>query len=556
MDYPLPGTPLVWSPSGASDTLDASTAPDGAMASLQNLIPDPTTKNLWQARPAAINLVNFAGNPFSSGFSSGFGSDLFPGATFISCLKIIGSRAYGMVSTSRNPGHDEPFIYDFNAQDFIAITGVTAANTPVSPATSGPWNPPNLDIIGASIIISHPGFNGAGNGFFGVINISNPAAPTWTSGNTTTNALIAPPQWVQNFNGRCFFFVNPPTGQPAAYMSDPLNPTVITNANQILTFGDNQPLTCAIGLPLQNQLGGILQALMVFKGIQNIYQITGDFALSNLTLNTLNVATGTLAPNTVQITSKGIMFVAPDGLRSIDWYARVSDPVGIDGQGVNAPFISMLVPSRAHAAYNSGIYRVQIQSAFATGSPQQQWWLDISRELFSGPHTCATSLMAGYLNTFIVTLQGAGANFFQSDVYQTSTSTYVENGVQLTYNFATAMLPDTDQMSEVAMIETTLMMALVVGNPVNLFAQNQNGTVLDSVQITPVGAVSLWGAFVWGTGLWQGVPNLLYPRQITWHFPIVFRRVQILAQGNCASGLKIGRLHLRYEILGYLQGTV
>lgn len=553
MGSPLPGTPLVWSPQGASDTLDASTAPQGAMSSLQNLIPDPTTKNLWQCRPAAVPLVNLAGDAFSSGFSSGFGSDTFINATQITCLKVIGSRIYGMVSTARNAGHDEPFIYDLVAQNFVAISGVTGANTPVSPAASGAWTPPNLDLIGSKIIVSHPGFNGSGNGYFGIIDISIASAPAWSSGNTTTNALIAPPTWVQNFNGRCFFLVNPSGQQPGAYMSDPLNATVITNANQILTFNDNVSLTVAIGLPLQNQLGGILQSLIVFKGVQNIYQVTGDYALMNLAVNSLNVATGTQAPNTAQVTSKGIMFVAPDGLRMIDYGANVSDPIGVDGEGINAPFIGMLVPSRACAAYNSGIYRVQVQNGLATGSPQQQWWFDTVREIFSGPHTCVSGLMSGYLNTFITTLVGAGANIFQSDVVQTSSSTYVENGAQMAYNFASSMLPDTDQMSEVAMIETTLMMALVAGNAVTVYALDQNGTVLDTVMITPTGAATIWGAFLWGQALWQGAANALYPRQLAWHFPIVLRRLQISAQSNCIGGVKIGRLHLRYQVLDYLQ---
>jgi len=143
------------------------------MATLQDLIPDPTTKDLWQCRPAAISLVSFTASGFSSGFSSGFGGTGFIGPTSISCMKVIGTRVYGMVSTARNPGHDEPFCYDIALQIFIPITGVTVANTPFSPPTSGPWNPPNLDLIGAKLIVAHPGFNGAGNGFFGIIDITN-----------------------------------------------------------------------------------------------------------------------------------------------------------------------------------------------------------------------------------------------------------------------------------------------------------------------------------------------------------------------------------------------
>ena len=540
MKSALPGTPLVWSPKGASDTLDASTAPAGAMTSLQNLIPDPTTKNLWQCRPAGISIANFT----TGGFNT---------PTFISCWKVVGSRVYGMVSTARYPGHDEPFVYDLVAQAFVAITGVTALNTPVSPETTGAWTPPNLDLIGVDFTVAHPGFDGA-NGYFGVLNIANSSAPTWVSQNTTGTALVDPPSWVVNFNGRCFYLVNPPSGgQPAAYMSDPLNATQITNANQILTFYDNSPLTCAVGLPLNNQLGGVFQSLMVFKGVQNIYQVTGDYALQNLTINTLNVATGTFAPNTVVSTSKGLAFMAPDGLRVIDFNANVGDPIGNNGEGISTPFINALVPSRMCASYNVGVYRVQVQNGVAIGNPQQQWWYDTVRQLWSGPHTQAASLMAAYAGTFLVTIQGAGAIVFQSDPVQSSSSTFVENGTQMQGAFLTPMLPDTDQMSEVAMVETTVYMAMVSGNAVVCAALDQNSTVLDTVTLSTTVGATLWGAFKWGQALWQGLQSALYPQQLQWHYPLVFRRMGLSVTFPCAASFKIGRVHLRYEVLGYLQ---
>ncbi len=549
----LAGKPLVWSPRGASDTLDSSTAFAGAMLQLQNLIPDPSTRNLWQCRPAAALMIDFEGNPFSSGFSSGFGSGLFANATFISCFIVIGSRIYGMVSSSDILGHDIPFCYDITSQVFVTITGYDASNVPASPSPTGVWSPPSMALVGAEIVVTHPGFTGAGGVMFGVIDISNPAALTWAGTNTTTNALPVPPTWVANFNGRAFYLVNPPGAQPGAYMSDALVPTVITNANQVLTFGDNVPLTCAGGLPLSNQLGGIIQSLMIFKGATNIYQVIGDYALNNLTVNTLNVATGTFAPNSVQPTSKGLAFIAPDGLRLIDFNANVSDPIGNNSDGVTVPFINALVPSRICAAYNGGVYRAQVQNGNAVGSPQQQWWFDFVRQIWSGPHTQAASLMGAYSNTFIVTLQDGGAKLFTSDQVQTTTSTYVENGTQLVYAFNTPMLPDTDQMAEVAMIETTLHMALVGGNAVQIIAQDQNGAVLDTVTIAAPGTPTTWGSFTWGQAVWQGALNALFPRQLQWHYPIVFRRLGLLVTGPCAQGLKLGRLHMRYDVLGYLQ---
>jgi hypothetical protein len=528
------------------------------MASLQNLIPDPTTKALWQCRPGAVVEVAFTtpgfGDPFSSGFSSGFGLGTSFAATFISVWKVVGTRIYGMVSTNTFPGHDVPFIFDTATNAFVPITGVTSANTPLSPLTSGPWTPPSMDLIGSKFIVAHPGFSGAGGAFFGVLDITNPAAPAWTATNTTTNALPAVPQWVQNFGGRCFFLVNPASGQPAAYMSDVLAPTVITNSTQVLTFGDNTPLTCAVGLPLANQLGGIIQSLMVFKDASNIYQVTGDFALNTLAVNTLNVATGTKSPLSVVSTSKGLAFLAPDGLRVIDFSARVSDPIGNNGDGVTVPFIFSLVPSRVCAAYNVGVYRVQIQNGAAPGNPQQQWWFDFVRNLWNGPHTQPAYQLAPLGSSFIAALQGdTTATIYTTDVVQSSVSVFTEQGQPLSWQWQTPMLPDTNQMAEVAMVESTLHLALLTGNVVNVSAVTQAGIVLDTVQITSAASSTIWGSFSWGGALWQGLTNNLYPRRLPWHFPLVFRRLGILASGLSVASVKIGRMHLRYEVLSYIQ---
>ena len=54
-------TPLVFHPLGISDASEGSQVFTGAMLVLQDLIPDPSTKGLWQCRPAAIQLGNMAG---------------------------------------------------------------------------------------------------------------------------------------------------------------------------------------------------------------------------------------------------------------------------------------------------------------------------------------------------------------------------------------------------------------------------------------------------------------------------------------------------------------
>src|ERR1700748_65930 len=94
-----PAQPLPFTPLGLSDALDGTGVFSGAMALLQNLIPDPSTRGLWQCRPAASPLTSFGG------FSS-------PG--FISCYKVVGNIVYGMIATSRFAGNDEPFAYNLS----------------------------------------------------------------------------------------------------------------------------------------------------------------------------------------------------------------------------------------------------------------------------------------------------------------------------------------------------------------------------------------------------------------------------------------------------------
>jgi hypothetical protein len=564
--------PVAFRPAGISDTLDGSTSFPGAMSLLQNLIPDPSTKNLWQCRPAAQKVVDFntqggAFNAaqFSTAFQIGFatGGAFSPGVTagFISCLVVLGNYVYGMIATGRNPGHDEPFAYNLLTNLFTVISGVTNANTPASPATSGDWVPPDMALIGTKLIVTHSGFTGAGGVYFGVLDIANTAAPAW-SGNNLTGAITftIPPSAVEQFNGRAWYIINPPTGQPAVVFSDILAPTVVTNANQVLTFGDSLPLTALGGLPLNNQLGGVIQSLMVFKGVTNVYQVTGDAATlpaANLAVNSLNIATGTLAPNTIVPTPLGLAFVASDGLRIIDFTARVSDPIGHDGQGKTLPFLFALSPSRMAAAANGNILRIQVQDGSTTGSPFVEFWYDFVRKVWSGPHTFPPSLIARYLNTFIMSPIGVLATLWRSDWVQSLTSTFVENGVQLTFNWLSSFFPDTDQMCQIAMVESTIYMAFSAGQSgYSVSALDQNGIVLGNVQLQFTGTASLWGSMIWGQSLWGGVQAPLAPHVLQWPAPLEFRRMQLQVVGPSALGARIGTLHMRYQKLGYLQEGV
>ena len=109
--------------------------------------------------------------------------------------------------------------------------------------------------MGVYIVITHPGFTGTGTDFFGVIDLTNPAAPAWTSQALTTNALTGRPQAVANLNNRLYFAV----GNKLQY-SDVLA-LVRTNATQTLTVGDQGTLTALSGLPIQTTSAGVVGSL-------------------------------------------------------------------------------------------------------------------------------------------------------------------------------------------------------------------------------------------------------------------------------------------------------
>lgn len=533
-------TPMWFSPSGVSDTLDGTNVFPGAMASLSNLIPDLATPNLWAPRPASISLTSF-------------GSFTTPG--FISVFEILGQYVFGMIASGRNAGHDEPFCWDLINNAFVTVSGITNANTPISPLAAGAWEPPTMALIGTKMVVTHPGFTLGGGVLFGWFDVSNPAAPAWSGGNTTTNALPARPSSVANFGGRAYYQVNPATGQPGEYFSDVLNATVMTNATQVLTFGDNLKLIAAAGLPLANQLGGIIQSLMVFKS-NNVYQVTGDAATSNLAVNALNVATGTVGQRGITTTPKGLAFLAPDGIRLIDFNARVSDPIGMYGAGVNRPFVFAVQPTRVSLSCNANTLRCTTQNSLKVGSPFEEYWYDMTKQNWSGPHTFPPLMARPYNSTFIIAAQGVSAQLFQSDTVISSTSTFIENGQQMSITWKTTILPDIKEMNEIALNDTTINMVLdAEGSTYNVQALGVNGALLGSVNLLPPVFQPLWGSFNWGAANWGASNTGLASIQINWPVPLVFRKAQIQLTGNSFSTFRIGDMFLRYQKLGYLQQT-
>ena len=531
--------PFSWNPKGVSDTIDGALGFNGCMLKLTNLIPDPGSNGVWVCRPAALLLTSFGG------FNT-------PG--FISVLKIIGTKAYGMVVSSRNIGNEEPFIYDIVSGLFKSISGITSVNTPVASSVSGSWVPPTIDQIGSKLIFTHQGFNSVGGFFIGTLDISNPAAPTWMAGNLTGAITFSTkPTAVAQFNGRAWYAVG-----NSIVFSDTTNPTTCTLGTQALTIGFNVNINALVGLPLNSLTGGITQSLMAFVGTANntaaIYQIVGDAASisSPLVLNQLNVATGTYTQNSVTPTPQGLCFVSPEGLRFINFNAQISDPIGVAGQGVVNPFYYSLFPSRVQIAYAGDVIRVTSQNGKVPGAPQQEFFYHMSRKQWSGPHTFPASMVEGYGSAFIMAPVGVTGSLWQSNAVPGLTNTYIENGSPMFWTYQTPLLPDTIPMQEFNVLETTINMAKNLVDQYNFAYLDVNLSTINSVLVQGAGAASVWGGFNWGNALWLGAPQSYAPVPLNFTTPVVFKRTSFLGFGSSSDNFRVGGLDIRMEGLGYL----
>jgi hypothetical protein len=381
------------------------------------------------------------------------------------------------------------------------------------------------------------------------------AAPLWGSGNTNGMPLAAVPVAVAQFSARAWFAVNTPTGN-AVVFSDTENPTQVSNLSevQVLTLNNGVAVTALGGLPLgATTLGGIIQALIVFQASE-LWQITGDAATSNLSLNQIAVGVGCSAANTICPTTQGLAFVAADGLRVINFFAQVGDPIGAYGTGVWQPFLNAVNPTRMCAAYNNDTLRISVQNGAANGQPRQEFWYHTALKSWSGPHSLPAALLQPYAGKYFIAVAASiDAALWQGSPVPTLSDTYSENGVALSFTSQTALLPDTGEMAQNSMIETSLAALVTNNNTILISAMDEQGNILDRATLSGAAqSVALWGSTLWGTGIWGGGAGYFMQSQILWDRPVVFKQMTLTISGSSSSGMALGNWYMRYGRLGYL----
>lgn len=601
---------MKFTPRGLSDAFDASEKFPGACQKLTNLIFDSSNPEILVSRPGNTLLIDFN--------STG----TWGGAGFISVHISIGVRIYGMISTQRNPGNDEPFCFDTSTGAFVKITGVTAANTPTSPATQGDWTPPTMAAVGTMIFVTHPGFSGKGKYLwgnsvlwgsvaqggsgglwgdswtFGIIDVTDPMNPTWTSTTTTTYPLTGVPVAVANFNNRGYFAV----GNAVQYTDVLTNPPTRTNANQVVTVGDDQPLTALSGLPVQTAGAGIVQTLSIFKQTQ-IWQLGGDPATWNLGLDQVSLTVGTNSPRSIAQSTTGLYFSSTGGpyfldllgaLRPLTNNLQTLDP------DIVTPFENAINPTRWAGAYNSTIYRVCGETNVRGIGGINDYWFDEHRRRWNGPHTFSYDCASAFSGFFVLSSVYYPGKLIQSVPEQKQGFVNNDLNTPITSSLLSASFPKTNDMFTKQVAESQIELSASTLNSITYYitAQDEQGNIINSVQISIANPGNLWGNFRWGDGtLWSssnlwgggalwgpapsfwgsgvlwgqqtppaywasatgsgllwggGVQNIPHTWPVPWTVPLVFEKMQLAISCTASQEVGIGTFYARYQQTGYM----
>src|SRR5947207_1111308 len=212
------------------------------MLRLANLVPAPGSKHIFEPRPSRFWFVDFAQHGF----------DL---PTEITALEVIGNTAYGMITTRRFPGHDEPFVVDLTTGAFATVLGVTQANTPstILPLIpNGNWTPPTITKVGPRVVVTHLGFPGgtttaAQSGVFVGNTRAGFATVTGALGNMEIGWTIEGPGIVSAAPATAGQAAVPPTTiVDFAVLNGPIFATGVAN-EQTLTVTSGSTATLAVG---------------------------------------------------------------------------------------------------------------------------------------------------------------------------------------------------------------------------------------------------------------------------------------------------------------------
>lgn len=527
--------PMRFTARGLVDAFDSTDKFPGACLALSNLLFDQSNPEIMVSRPGVAQLASFFGYTSTAGV--------------VSVQTTIAGVTYGMIGTQKYPlNKDEPFAFDHASGTFLSLGSVVGSFLPTTQSLTGAWTPPTIANVGVFMIVTHPGFDGVTR-MFGWFDLTNPAAPVWRAGDTSTNGLPSKPVAVANFNNRAYF---------ACKNTTPFTDVLTlgrASASQILTLGDISDITALSGLPIQTTSSGVVQSLLAFKAFQ-IWQITGDLAPMTLAQNFISLTTGCVAPRSIAQSPLGTYFAASQGPMIIDQFGilkTLTHSAQENESDVQAGWQAATVPSRMAGGYSGSIYRLSMQTVIRGMSQVNDYWFDENKRRWNGPHTFPYDCVSQRENYFVIVSNTKPGRLLKSEAMPSMSSVYNDLGSAITTTLQSSTFPKTGHMSMKQVVEST--QELASGGSVAAYAitaLDDLGNTLNSVNvfISP-GAGALWGTGMWGSFSWASPTNIPTTYNIPWTAPLVFKKMAIQLQAQASASVSQGTFMARYRDVGY-----
>jgi hypothetical protein len=223
-------------------------------------------------------------------------------------------------------------------------------------------------------------------------------------------------------------------------------------------------------------------------------------------------------------------------------------------QDLQRPFQNIINPSRACAAFSGSIYRVCVTTIINGLQTPADYWFDVTRRRWTGPHTYPYDMCAAYSNYFLISYISNGAALFSSQYIPQSSSVYNDNGTPISVNFQTSFLPKTENINIKQVIESTIEVSSVAPNlQYAITALGEDDMYLTSTVVTDTNSTLVWGGGgVWGGAneVWQTGLNIPTTVTIPWSTPLVFKKLSILITSSSSYNMEIGQLTFKYTDTG------
>jgi hypothetical protein len=221
---------------------------------------------------------------------------------------------------------------------------------------------------------------------------------------------------------------------------------------------------------------------------------------------------------------------------------------------VQVPFQNTTAPSRMAASFSGNIFRVCVVTIIQGVNQTNDYWFDIRRKRWNGPHTFNYDCIAQFGNNFVLSGAGTGAALFVSQSLPQIGSSYADNGTQLISTLQSSSFPKTQRMAQVQVVESTQEFASS-GASVNYnitALDDQNNTLDSTFVVTPAAGITWGGGHTWGDGsLWSSSAKIPHVYNIPWTVPLVFQKMAINIMATSSNSLSIGTFFARYQDTGY-----